>query len=120
MQVKKPPQPSGVVPETSQQVKGWQHVPLVRQTSPVAQPGQLTVCPQPSSILPHARSRLAQVLGTHAVQRFELQISLVWHEPQSSFLPQPSSSEPQFLPADAQVLGVHAVHTFEVQISLVW
>ena len=105
LQVTIPPHPSGAVPETSKHVRGRQQVPLVRHTSPVAHPGQVRVCPQPSSTLPHVRSKLAQVLGVHAAHTFELQISLVLQVPQSSFLPQPSSSEPQFLAAEAKNCG---------------
>ena len=110
-----PPQPSETAPETLPQVAGWQQLPLARQTWVAAQPGQVTLWPQPSSMVPQARSRPAQVLGTQVVQRFELQISLVWQVPQVSLLPQPSSMVPQFLPAEAQVVGVQVTHLLPVQ-----
>jgi hypothetical protein len=70
-------------------------------------------------MVPQARSRPAQVLGTQVVHVLEVQISLVWQVPQVSLLPQPSSRVPQFLPAEAQVLGVQVVQVLEEQISLV-
>ena len=109
-----PPQPSEPEPLKVAQVKGWQQVPFARQSSPVTQPGQVIVRPQPSLVLPQALPRSAHVFGTHTVQTPAEQISFVPVQTgQVSLPPQPSSTLPQLFAA--QVFGVQSWHTLVMQ-----